>query len=190
MKCVVSDFDDTLYFTEEAIKNAAKELYSLIKDNAEENVLSDLEKIIETGKVSKGFDKKYKHNLYLTAFDKYANYLKLNTTAVKFIRSIMDQEQAHLIILSARGEELRKQTEKALEGILPYYKIILPQDHSIKDEEWKTSMMNDICREYDYIYFLEDKEENINYIIQNIRGCRGEFYLVNHSEIKTVRVLD
>ena len=183
LSALVSDFDDTLFFNKMAIVSAAKDLYeNLLKEKREDyKTLNDLEITIGEGKVPKGFDKKLKNELYTLAYVKYRSELSPNLPFINYLKENV-QRGNELIILSARGEEFREQTEEMLNKYgLNYSRVILPSNHELKDEEWKTLEVRKLSKIYNHIVLFEDKEENIRHIINNLRPENVEFYLVDHS---------
>lgn len=188
LSAIVSDFDDTLFFNKKALIYAAKELYeNLIKSNdtcQDYKLLSDLEITIGEGKVAKGFNKKWKTDLYTLAYVKYSEELHPNEPFINYINECV-KNGSELIILSARGEEFRKETEELLNAYnLNYKQIILPKNHELKDEEWKLLEIKKLSDKYDSLSLFEDKEENIRYILKNLNINNLECYLVNHSIIR------
>ncbi len=187
LSAIVSDFDDTLFFNKKALIYAAKELYeSLIKDeniNQDYKLLNDLEITIGEGKVAKGFNKKWKNKLYTLAYVKYGEELSPNEPLINYLNEGV-KNGSELIILSARGEEFRKETEGLLNAHnLNYNSVILPKDHELKDEEWKLLEIKKLSNQYNNISLFEDKEENIRYILNNLDVKNLRCYLVNHSII-------
>ena len=185
LSALVSDFDDTLFFNKPALISAAKDLYETIlkEENSDENykTLNDLEITIGEGKIPKGFSKKWKNELYTLAYVKYKSKLSPNEPFINYLKDAVKQGN-ELIILSARGEEFRKETEELLSKYgLDYSKVILPANHELKDEEWKMLEVKKLSEIYNHIVLFEDKEENIRHIIRNLKPENIEFYLVDHS---------
>ena len=185
LSALVSDFDDTLFFNKMAIVSAAKDLYEILlkEKNSEDEykTLNDLETTIGEGKIPKGFSKKWKNELYTLAYIKYSSKLSPNEPLINYLKEAVKQGN-ELIILSARGEEFREQTEEMLNKYgLNYSRVILPSNHELKDEEWKTLEVRKLSKIYNHIVLFEDKEENIRHIINNLRPENVEFYLVDHS---------
>jgi hypothetical protein len=190
LSVIVSDFDDTLFFNKTALVSAAKDLYEtvLMEKNSEEDykTLNDLEITIGKGKIPKGFSKKWKSELYTLAYVKYNGKLLPNEPLIKYLNEgIMGGNQ--LIILSARGEEFREQTEALLNAYsLNYSEVILAENHELKDEEWKLLKIKELSEKYDHLILFEDKEENIRYILNNLKVDNIECYLVDHSIITKI----
>jgi hypothetical protein len=187
LSAIVSDFDDTIFFNKKALIHAAKDLYdNLIKSkdpSQDYKLLSDLEITMEEGKVAKGFNKKWKTDLYTLAYVKYCEELYPNEPLINYLNECVKQG-SELIILSARGEEFRKETEELLNAYnLNYKLVILPKNHELKDEEWKLLEIKKLSDKYNHLSLFEDKEENIRYILNNLDINNIECYLVNHSFI-------
>ncbi len=182
---IVSDFDDTLFFNKPALISAAKDLYQILlkRKEKDDKTLNDLEITIGEGRVPKGFDKKWKNELYTLAYVKYRSELSPNLPFINYLKESVKQGN-ELIVLSARGEEFREQTEELLDKYgLDYSRIILPVNHELKDEEWKLLEIKKLSEKYNHLVLFEDKEENIHYIINNLKPENVEFYLVDHSVI-------
>jgi len=187
---ILADFDDTLFFDRESLVYAARDLYqTVLKDgnvNKDNNLINNLKITIEEGKLPKGFDKKWKNNLYTLAHTKYSDKLSPNEFLINYV-SEMVKGGAELIILSARGEEVRKETEGLLNAYnINYSQIILAENHDLGDEEWKLLKIKKLREKYDHLVLFEDKEENIRYILNNLKVDNLECYLVNHSIITKI----
>lgn len=189
LSVLVSDFDDTLFFNKDAIISAAKDLYDIAfkeKSNNYYRTLNNLEIIIEEGKIPKDFNGKWKDSLYTLAYTKYSSRLLPNQPFINYLKESM-KEGNELIIMSARGEEFRKETEELLNKYgLIYKQVILPENHELHDEEWKKMEVEKLSKIYDHLVLFEDKEENIRYIIQNLKPENVDFYLVDHSILKYI----
>ncbi|MCL4398424.1 MAG: hypothetical protein M1322_02520 [Candidatus Parvarchaeota archaeon] len=183
LSALVSDFDDTLFFNKSALISAAKDLYETLLKGKEEDykTFKDLEITIGEGRVPKGFNKKWKSELYTLAYVKYKSKLSPNLPFINYLKESVKQGN-DLVILSARGEEFREQTEEILNKYgLNYSKIILPANHELTDEDWKMLEVKKLSEIYNHIVLFEDKEENIRHIIHNLKPGNVEFYLVDHS---------
>ncbi|MGC8533221.1 MAG: hypothetical protein ACP5MV_01145 [Candidatus Parvarchaeum sp.] len=189
LSVLVSDFDDTLFFNKDAIISAAKDLYdTAFKEKAENycGILNNLEIIIGEGKIPKDFNRKWKDNLYTLAYTTYSSRLLPNQPLIDYLKENI-KEGNELIIMSARGEEFRKETEELLNKYgLTYKQVILPENHELRDEEWKKLETEKLSKRYDHLVLFEDKEENIRYIIQNLKPENVDFYLVDHSILKYI----
>jgi hypothetical protein len=190
LSAIVSDFDDTLFFNKGAISSAAEELYRSLEGkqsvDCNHQLMNGLKTIITDGKVPHGFDKALKTSLYSLAYVKYSDKLIPNKPLIDYIKAIAN-EDTELLILSARGEEFRYKTEEALlSNGLRFKKVILPENHDMKDEHWKLLELKKVERDYNHITFLEDKEENIRYIINNMDGGKIDFYLVEGQILKYI----
>jgi hypothetical protein len=190
LSAIISDFDDTLFFNKWAISSAAEELYKSLEGKQGisdyPKVMNSLKTIITDGKVPHGFDKALKTNLYSLAYVKYSDKLLPNKPLIDYIKAIADDD-TELLILSARGEEFRYKTEEALlSNGLRFKKVILPENHDMKDEHWKLLELRKVEGDYNHITFLEDKEENIRYILNNTDGGKIDFYLVDGQILKYI----
>ncbi len=191
LAAIVSDFDDTLFFSKKAISYAANELYKITKENKNTSInnfdIKKLELIMAEGKVPHGFDKSFKNELYTLAYTKYSNMLIPNTSIIKYIKEVSNKD-LDLIILSARGEEFRDKTEEALiSNGLKTEKVILPNNHDLSDEHWKYLKLKELVKDYSHIILFEDKEENIKYISSRLGNEIIEFYLVEGNTLKRMQ---
>ncbi len=191
LSAIISDFDDTLFFNREAISLAGKEICKSLESKKDlENygaLMDEFNNIIAKGKIPHSFNNSLKHEIYLMAYTRYSDKLVPNMPLINYINEIID-ENTELVILSARGEELRSETEKALlsNNLIPK-KVILRNDYNLQDEEWKFLQLKNLMKEYIHIIFFEDKEENIRYMTDNkINDPKVEFYLVNHHMLKYI----
>ena len=192
LTALVSDFDDTLFFNRSAIVSAAEDLYSIIEREKEGDedykAMSDLEITAKEGRIPKGFSKKWKNQLYTFAYAKYNDKLSPNNFLINYLNQRVTQGDK-LIILSARGEEFRKQTEGLLNRYgVKYDEVILPENHRLNDEEWKLIEVRKLIKKYSHLALFEDKFENIQYIANGlgINENAVEFYLVNHSGLTRI----
>ncbi len=160
---IVSDFDDTLFFNGESIAAASLDVVGRKLSIAE----------------VKRLPKEIKHKVYQTAYTTYMSYLKPNSRLIQLYRQHAE-EGAGIIIMSARGEEFRRETEQLLEEhLVPHKDLILPRDHNMKDEEWKLGELDRIlAKEGGNILFVEDRVENIKYIRERLISDRVTYLCV------------
>ena len=168
LSAVVSDFDDTLFLINDCIRAASLEILGK---------QMDLEEV-------KKKDKETKRKVYYLAHDKYWDKAVPNTAVINYINT-MQSSGYDIIILSAKGEEHRLITERMLSSVgIKYKDVILPKDHSTSDEKWKLDEFNKLLGRYSNLVALEDKKENIDYILSSIEPKKIEFYYINKGEIK------
>jgi hypothetical protein len=165
LSAVISDFDDTLFFNDKCIRAASLEVLG-----------KEL-----TARELKTVDRTDKSRIYSIAYSKHSDKLTPNYPVLGYLRK-MHGRGYDIIIMSARGEEHREITKEMLsnEGIL-YEDVILPRDHSIPDQEWKLKELKKLSKKYDELIFLEDKLENISYIMKRYNYYNTAFYLVKDS---------
>ncbi len=162
MKAIVSDFDDTLFFTDDCIKLASKDI---VKKELSRKEVRKLNKDLKT--------KIYKH-----AYSKHSDLLKPNLELISLYKQYLESKW-QMIILSARGEGLLKYTESSLKKHkIPYNEVILRKDVSGKDEEWKNDMLRKLSEKYDEILYFDDKKENLDYIRERLNKDNVKCILV------------
>ncbi len=164
----ISDFDDTLFFTDKSINAASMDMFGKNLSWSEIRALPG-----DT-----------KHALYNRAYTTYMDLLEPNTRLIDaYTRHI--NNGAEVIILSARGEELRTETEQMLKKYgIPYREVILPADHSTRDQEWKCSLLEKLLeKESSDLLFVEDKTENLEYARSRLLSDRVKYLLVTKEGI-------
>ncbi len=172
-KLIISDFDDTLFFTDKSMALASKEI------TGRELVGQELIKLERT----------QKREVYLTAFRKYKESLYPNEKLILKYKKFHSSGY-EIIVMSARGEELRVETKYGLEKYeIPSNRIILADTHyKISDGEWKLSMLNELVEGYDEVLFFDDRIDNIEYIKERFKDPKVRYFLVNKrgkKELKT-----
>ncbi len=182
---IVSDFDDTISFSRDSISAASLEILGKALPNSEvRKLIMPLNTMIDQEIIDrKGYDgnDRTKNVIYSLAYTKYSDRMIPNTIVIDYIKNHI-LSGFELVVLSARGEEFREETERALDmHSLKYSEIILPKDHTIKDEEWKLIEMEKLSKRYDSMILLEDKLENIQYIANNLKVKNLYAYLVEPS---------
>lgn len=191
LSAIISDFDDTLFFSDSALKSAAKELYENLNEILSEGKKNDpdyknlayLEIAMNTGKIPKGLDKDYKNLIYKIANTKYFDKYLPNERLIEYLNERVSAGE-ELIILTARGEDMREQTETLLKRYkIRYKRLIFRTSNELKDEEFKFIEIKRLSQEYDHISLFEDKEENIKYILKNLHYDRMDVYLVRKNNL-------
>jgi hypothetical protein len=168
MRLLILDFDDTLFFTGEAIAKASFEILKKEMQRREVRALPGREK----GKI------------YDLAFSKYRTNSKPNAMLIRRIAS--DYRDYRILILSARSEKLYKDTEYLLrEYGIPFHEIMLRDETALHmdDEKWKADYIKGILNDYEHVHLYEDKEDNIEYIRNALGRGAGKvaFFLVRSS---------
>ena len=170
LSVIVSDFDDTLFFINDSIRAASLEVIG--KEFNQHEV--------------KKMSRDIKSKIYDTAHTKYWHKATANLPAIDYVKKLQ-AEGYETIIMSARGEEHRQIMAGMLSSVgLEYEEMILTPDHSISDEKWKLSEFEKLLDRYPKVMALEDRKENINYILDRVDAKRLEFYHVDRGEIKKV----
>jgi len=182
---IVSDFDNTLFLTNEAISNTInyiKENFRSSKQKINE-VISELKYIITNGATPKNLDQKFRGEIYKLAYDIYSKSLLPNEPVMAYILSKI--ENIDLIVLSYRTEFLRKETESLLNAYgLRYKQLILLPDQSLIEKEWKLNELIKIARNYNHVNLFEDREENIRYFMHESNYKNIKYYLVKNGKIE------
>ena len=170
LSVLVSDFDDTLFFINDCIRAASLE------------VIGKEFNLYEV----KNMDRDLRGKIYDTAHSKYWHKAIANVPVIDYVKKLQS-EGYETIILSARGEEHRQIMAGMLSSVgLQYKKMILAPDHSTSDEKWKLSEFNKLLDQYPRLIALEDKKENIEYILDRVDRKRLEFYHVDRGDIRKV----
>ncbi len=171
-KLIISDFDDTLFFTEHSIAFASHELFG----------------VGMTRKEVRNLDKPIISKIYDLAFSKYKDNLEPNTKLMdKYAR--MMTEGYEFMILSARGEQLREEVKYGLRLYdIKCEKIVLSNnDRRVSDEEWKSNFIKDYISDYDEILFFDDKIENLNMVREKVTDSRIRHFLVDRKGEKELK---
>jgi hypothetical protein len=171
-KLIISDFDDTLFFTEHSIAFASHELFG----------------VVMTRKEVRNLDKPIISKIYDLAFSKYKDNLEPNTKLMdKYAR--MMTEGYEFMILSARGEQLREEVKYGLRLYdIKCEKIVLSNnDRRVSDEEWKSNFIKDYISDYDEILFFDDKIENLNMVREKVTDSRIRHFLVDRKGEKELK---
>ena len=167
-KIAYIDFDDTLFFTSDAIIKAAEILMG--KRLSKEEI--------------RKLPKEVKGRVYEYAFNELRDEAKLNTSLLEILGKLK-KEGFEIVILTARTKNTLDSTTYLLKKYnIPYDKLIVREDSSIADEEWKASIINNTYA--DHIVLFEDKLENINYIRSKIRKKNVEYFLVDGQNIQKI----
>ena len=166
-KIVFVDFDDTLFFTRHTVEEAAKIM--LGKELLKEEV--------------RKLPKSIKSKIYDKAFNELYHKATPNFKLIETLKEYKHKGYT-IIILTARSEKSKKITEYLLSKYnVPYDRIIVRKDISIKDEEWKLEVINSFNASE--VILFEDKMENIEHILQRSK-VKIIPYLVSENTIKLV----
>jgi uncharacterized protein (UPF0218 family) len=168
---IISDFDDTLFLTDDAIRETSRSM---------------LGKALSRKEVRK-LPRSIKSRIYYEAFSKNMDLLIPNLKLIKLYRRYAAKGY-DIIVLSARGMDLLNHTINMLKGSnVPYKKLLLRKDLNSKDQEWKLEMINDIADRYKRLIAFEDKEDNLKLFASALRGDNIEYFLVKRNAISRYR---
>lgn len=169
-KAIVSDFDNTLFFTDRCTYFASKEMFGKPMGKKELRALP----------------KEVKIKTYYLAYSKYDKYAKPNVR----MKSILSKgNKMDKIILTARFKDLKARTLKLLKkNGINFDKVIFRQlkYKRMPDEEWKRMSIKELSKEYDQINFYEDKSDNIEYISDRIVSKNINYFLVGKGSIRKI----
>ncbi len=163
-RLIISDFDDTLFFTDKSMALATKEIAG-----------KELH-----GQEFRELDSGQKRRIFITAFRKYKEGLYPNEKLIQKYKELHDSGY-ELIIMSARGEELRPETQHGIETHrIPAGRIVLADGrYKTSDREWKFGMLKELIEGYDEVLFFDDLIENIAYIQERFNGPKMRYFLVS-----------
>jgi len=166
----IVDFDDTIFFIDACVKHASKEL---------------LRRMLEIAEVRK-LPRPEKSKIYDLAFSKYAKYSKPNKMLIKKLKAMRNTK---IIIMSARvisQPDSYDQAKYLLEqNKVPFDILMLRSKKAFwqKDQEWKLKQIKRLLSKFSKIALYEDKEENIEYIRNNLATDKLRFFLVRKGNI-------
>lgn len=170
-KLVVSDFDDTLFFTDKAFAAAGNEVIG--------------RPVINTEVLKLEYEQRFA--IFYRAFRKHKDLLYPNSKLIEKYLGL-HSDGYEIIVMSARGEELRPETRHTLEKhSIPHSKLILSDNnYSISDMEWKLRALRGMTEGYDEILFFDDRPDSINYIRERLNDPRVKFFLVDKNGEKEI----
>ncbi len=149
---VLVDFDNTLFFGDESLRHAERDMFGRLLAKRE----------------LKSLDRRVRFKLHALAYTKYHHLIRPHREMIERVKKI---DGAKTIIMSARGESLRALTEALLaeqeikvDGLLLRNK----QEMKMHDEEWKLMQVRHFMRRYRQLSAYEDKLENLEYIRRHI----------------------
>lgn len=163
-KLIVSDFDDTMFFTENSMAFAAMELLGMPLSRASVRKL----------------DKSVKSKVYDLAYSKYKDSMEPNVRLIMKYRK-MQREGYELMIFSAKGDSMRKEVEHSLAvyGIKHDKMVLQDGRNRIEDSEWKAGEIAKHIDGYDEVLLFEDKTGNIETIKGRVKDDRVRYFLVD-----------
>lgn len=164
---IVSDFDDTIAFSGKAIGVASTKITGKSMTRAEVRALEDHD---------------LKAAIYELAKKRYFYHFRPNAAAVDFIRA-RKSEGCEVVILSAGMDDMIGETQRLLENYeVPYDSLIMRHDRNSKDEDWKKSMVARLTDSHTDIILLEDKAENIDFMLSALDGKKVSCYLASEKD--------
>jgi hypothetical protein len=163
------DLDDTLFFTEESIKKAAKEVLGREKDH----------------RAVRKMAREIKAQIYDLAHSKYINYSRVNPTLAQLLGRSRDTRN---VVFTARPTSLHKHTLSLIDtyGLNVHEVISRPDKHlGMKDEEWKLKKLKEmkVLDKYDKIALFDDKIENIRHFREGLKSAKVDYYLVANDAV-------
>ncbi|MCL5009834.1 MAG: hypothetical protein M1433_02570 [Candidatus Parvarchaeota archaeon] len=163
-RLLVLDFDDTLFFTEEALSLASEEVFG---------------KRIPVSEIRK-MENAVKQPFYEHTAVKYKEYLKPNGRLIGLSKTLK-LKGYEVIVLSGRHEGQLEETKYSLDlHKIPYKAIILSKKgRTISNAEWKARALSEYIPRYHEILFFDDDIANIKFIKKKFAGKNIRFFLVN-----------
>jgi FMN phosphatase YigB (HAD superfamily) len=173
---IISDFDDTLFDVTKSIHMATEEIKGRRMSKYAVHELPQAERAV----------------IYTKAYTKYDHTLKPNTTLIDFYRTMYDLG-AHIIVVSARRENLRAKTEAKLKkhGI-KFKEVILRPERgratNVSLEEWKARRVGDIMKKYNAALLFDDMRYIIDHIKEKRKRIAVRYFLVKYpNEITEIK---
>lgn len=151
MRVALVDLDGTLVDESEAIARAGMEVLGRRVSKAELRTLS----------------RALKTRIYDLAITKFSGLMKPNEEVVRLVDTLR-RSGFKIVILTARLESTRRETESLLARIgVKYDELVMRESLDIKDEVWKTQVVRSYERTHDIVIVLEDKWDNVEYMVRN-----------------------
>jgi len=167
---VVLDFDDTLFFTQQSLKLATKQLLKR----------TDLNKA-----AIRKMPNALKGRIYTLAYSKYKDYSKPNLALIKRLERL--RKENAIIVLTARGPKLISHTRYLIDKhSIDLDGIYHRKNVNGMDEAWKMGQLKKYSKRYKTISLYEDKMENIAFIRAGLSSKKISYYLVTKSRIRKV----
>ena len=173
---IVSDFDDTMFDVTKSMHRATEEIKGRRMGKAEVHELPPDEKMA----------------VYTTAYTKYDHTLEPNFALIDFYKRMYDAG-AHIIVVSARRENLREKTEEKLKKhSIKFKEVVLRPNEGYGGEpeleEWKAKMVEEIMKDYDEALLFEDMGYIIDHIMNRMKHKGIRYFLVKYpNEISEIR---
>lgn len=166
---VISDFDDTIAFSEQAIAVASEAVTGKRMSRADVRAIKNHD---------------VKSGIYELAKKEHGHLLVPNASAIDFIRA-KKTEGSEVVILSAALTSMIEETRKKLaEYGVPYDRLVLREDPHSRDEDWKKDEVSKLARSHDTVFLLEDKAENLANMMSALPGKRVVCYLATEAGLK------
>lgn len=165
-----TDFDDTMFFTGNAIRRASKDI------TGKEMLRSDVRKL-------EG-DKKGK--IYDLAITKYSNLMQENKTITQIMEAASTCMRVEILTANPDLEEIRESMKKLLFRYNVFYDCLIQRHESYasaSDQVWKMAYVNQEMRTYSKGYVYDDRLENLLYMKERIRQVEIEYIHVMTNRI-------
>jgi len=171
-KIVISDLDGTIIDDNLAIKEASRKIVGKELNRQEVRKLP----------------KDLKAKIYDLA-QSSVDLFKPKNKVVELIKKLKEQG-FYVVVLTARFEEKRKETEELLKKLgVPYDEVVLRDKEAQKkdDEVWKKEIIKELIAKE--MVFLEDKPENLSLMIEAVKNLKkgnnikDEYYLVVEKDL-------
>ncbi len=172
----IFDFDETLFFISKSVRLAALEVMG--KELSRDQV--------------RGLPEEHRVKVYSTAFTKYDTALEPNFYAIA--RYIDLQRRGHdVYVISARGEDLREHTKRALDRIYAARSpklilradAVLGQEKTPSDRDWKVAEIQNTFTGYEKVIIFDDRTDVLDKLKQN-NGFKGQikYFLVEKNRVR------
>jgi hypothetical protein len=170
----VSDIDDTIVLTDQALKAATKAELGIEMSRAEVRKLP----------------KDVKRKFLRIAYDKYTDLLVPNEHWITTFNAKQTNPTHIGIILSARTQTIRKPTEELLKRLnVSFQYLVLSPPIMAHDEEFKAESILELSKAFKEVKYYEDKLENLEYILRQypeLCGKKIKLFLVDSTTVREI----
>jgi phosphoserine phosphatase len=162
---VVSDFDDTLFMSGAAVAAASEDIMGKPLSRAQVRSLGH----------------GLKEAIYEAAKRRYNHLFVPNMKAIEYVQAC-EKRGMPVVILSAGSSAQVGEVSALLKKYnVPYDKLVMREDMSGRDEDWKKEKLGELTVGYSTVILLEDKKENLDLMATALEGKDVRCYLASES---------
>ena len=166
------DFDNTLFFTDKALRYATKEMFGKTLRKAE----------------IKNLEKRIKRRVYKLAQSKYRQHSVPHSFLISRLKS---SKNLRIVIMTARPLSLKKHSVDLLKSQRIHFDAIIMRNKwavSLKDEEWKLRQIRKFLKLYRSVSYYDDKKDNVMYVKRAIKHTdRLHLFLVLRNKVREIK---